>query len=97
MTRSVTFRLLLPAAVLLGLGVVAADRITPAAFGGGSDAARASARGTAAHPAWGNPTWGYRFAFDGKCDDPRYVATTGQADPGADDYDCARYGGGLKK
>jgi len=95
MKRTVTFRLLAPAVLLFGLGVLAIDHL-PAAFGG-SDANRATARGTAAHPAWGNPGWSYRYAHDGKCDDPRYVASTGLADPGGDEHDCNRYGGGLKK
>ena len=94
MMRSASLRLLAPLAVLLGLGVLAFDRL-PAAFG--SDTNKASARGTAANPAWGKSGTGYRYAFDGKCDDPRYTVTTGAADPGTDEHDCARTGGGLKK
>ena len=94
MTRSASLRLLAPLAVLLGLGVLAFDRL-PAAFG--NDAPRPSARAAAANPAWGKSGTGYRYAFDGKCDDPRYAVSTGAADPGTDDYDCARHGGGLKK
>ena len=93
MTRTASLRLLAPVAVLLGLGVLAFDRL-PAAFG---DGARASARATAANPAWGKSGVGFRYAFDGKCDDPRYAVTTGVADAGTDDDDCARLGGGLKK
>lgn len=62
-----------------------------------AQAPKASARATAANPAWGNSGTGYRYAYDGKCDDPRYLTTTGAADPGTDEYDCARLGGGLKK
>ncbi|WP_448189972.1 hypothetical protein [Azospirillum sp. sgz301742] len=95
MTRFASLRLLAPVLVLLGIGVFALDRL-PAAFGAG-DTARASARATAANPAWGKSGVGYRYAFDGKCDDPRYAVTTGIAEVGTDDYDCARFGGGLKK
>lgn len=95
MMRPASLRLLAPLAVLLGLGVLAFDRL-PAAFGN-TDTARAFARATAANPAWGKSGTGYRYAFDGKCDDPRYVVTTGIADPGTDEHDCARVGGGLKK
>lgn len=95
MTRFASLSLLAPVAMLLGLGVFALDRL-PTAFGG-SDSTRASARATAANPAWGTSSVGYRYAFDGKCDDPRYVRTTGAADPGTDEHDCARLGGGLRK
>ena len=98
MMRPASLRLLAPLAVLLGIGVLAFDRL-PAAFGGsdGSPAAvRAAARATAANPAWGSSGVGYRYAFDGKCDDPRFSVTTGAADPGSDEYDCARHGGPRK-
>ncbi|PWC43123.1 hypothetical protein TSO221_20610 [Azospirillum sp. TSO22-1] len=95
MMRSASLRLLASFAVLLAGGAFAFDRL-PNAFGPG-DAAKVSARATTANPAWGKSGTGYRYAFDGKCDDPRYAVTTGAADPGTDDYDCARVGGGLKK
>jgi len=93
MTRSGSLRLLAMVFVLLGLGVFAFDRL-PAVFGEG---ARASVRASAANPAWGKSGVGYRYAFDGKCDDPRYAVTTGIAEVGTDEQDCARFGGGLKK
>lgn len=100
MIRATSLRILAPAFVLLGLGVFAFDRL-PSAFGGNDGTsltlARASARASAANPAWGKSGVGYRYAFDGKCDDPRYAVTTGVAEAGSDDYDCARLGGGLKK
>jgi len=95
MMRSVSLRLLASFAVLLAGGALAFDRL-PNAFGTG-DATKVSARATAANPAWGKSGTGYRYAFDGKCDDPRYAVTTGAADPGTDEHDCARAGGGLKK
>ncbi len=102
MMRSVSLRLLAPLAVLLGIGVFAFDRL-PAAFGGSDGspaavraAARATARAPAANPAWGQSGVGHRYAFDGKCDDPRFSVTTGAADPGSDEYDCARHGGPRK-
>lgn len=95
MMRSASLRLLAPVAVLLGLGVVAFDRL-PAAFGD-SGTGKVSARAGAANPAWGKSGTGYRYAFDGKCDDPRYAVTTGAADAGTDEHDCARLGGGLRK
>lgn len=95
MLRPASLRLFAPLALLLALGMLAVDRL-PAAFGGG-DTAKALARAGAANPAWGTSGTGFRYAFDGKCDDPRYAVTTGAADPGTDEYDCARTGGGLKK
>ena len=95
MMRPASLRLLAPLAVLLGAGVLAFDRL-PSAFGN-SDTAKVSARATTANPAWGKSGTGYRYAFDGKCDDPRYAVTTGAADPGTDEHDCARVGGGFRK
>ncbi len=38
------------------------------------------------------------YARNGRCDDPRYnTSHGGNADPGTDEYDCSRYGGGLKR
>ena len=38
------------------------------------------------------------YARNGRCDDPRYnTSHGGQAAPGTDEYDCSRYGGGLKR
>jgi len=38
------------------------------------------------------------YARNGRCDDPRYnTSHGGRAEPGTDDYDCSRYGDGLKR
>jgi hypothetical protein len=38
------------------------------------------------------------YARNGRCDDPRYnTSHGGKAEPGTDEYDCSRYGGGLKQ
>ncbi len=38
------------------------------------------------------------YARNGRCDDPRYnTSNGGRAEPGTDDYDCSRYGDGLKR
>lgn len=38
------------------------------------------------------------YARNGRCDDPRYnTSNGGRAEPGTDDYDCSRYGNGLKR
>lgn len=37
-------------------------------------------------------------AENGRCEDPRYETSNGGwAEPGTDEYDCSRYGHGLKK
>lgn len=39
-----------------------------------------------------------RYARNGRCDDPRYnTSNGGHAEAGTDDYDCSRYGEGLKR
>ncbi len=39
-----------------------------------------------------------RYARNGRCDDPRYnTSNGGHAEAGTDDYDCSRYGQGLKR
>lgn len=39
-----------------------------------------------------------RYARNGRCDDPRYnTSNGGRAEAGTDDYDCSRYGDGLKR
>lgn len=39
-----------------------------------------------------------RYARNGRCDDPRYnTSNGGRAEAGTDDYDCSRYGQGLKR
>jgi len=39
-----------------------------------------------------------RYARNGRCDDPRYnTSNGGNAEAGTDDYDCSRYGEGLKR
>ncbi|MDR6770931.1 hypothetical protein [Azospirillum sp. BE72] len=38
------------------------------------------------------------YARNGRCDDPRYnTSNGGRAEAGTDDYDCSRYGDGLKR
>ncbi|KAA0598591.1 hypothetical protein J2848_001042 [Azospirillum lipoferum] len=38
------------------------------------------------------------YARNGRCDDPRYnTSNGGRAEAGTDDYDCSRYGNGLKR
>ncbi|WP_455177988.1 hypothetical protein [Azospirillum melinis] len=38
------------------------------------------------------------YARNGRCDDPRYnTSNGGHAEAGTDDYDCSRYGNGLKR
>jgi hypothetical protein len=38
------------------------------------------------------------YARNGQCDDRRYnTSHGGKAEPGTDEYDCSRYGGGLKR
>ncbi|WP_377809196.1 hypothetical protein ABNQ38_15515 [Azospirillum sp. A29] len=38
------------------------------------------------------------YARNGRCDDPRYnTSNGGHAESGTDDYDCSRYGNGLKR
>lgn len=38
------------------------------------------------------------YARNGRCDDPRYnTSNGGRAEVGTDDYDCSRYGDGLKR
>lgn len=52
---------------------------------------------TSGTPAWGDPRWTMRYAFNGRCDDPRYVVSNGgRAEPGTDEADCALYGQGLR-
>ncbi|MBP2230682.1 hypothetical protein J2847_003987 [Azospirillum agricola] len=39
-----------------------------------------------------------RYARNGRCDDPRYnTSNGGRAEAGTDDYDCSRYGDGVKR
>ena len=39
-----------------------------------------------------------RYARNGQCDDPRYnTSNGGRAEAGTDDYDCSRWGDGLKR
>lgn len=91
MKRKLLFRLVAPGAVLLALSAIAVDHLPTAIGGHGAGYARAASK-----PAWGDPRWTMRYAHDGKCDDPRYKASTGLADPGGDEQDCRRVGGGLK-
>ncbi|PWC83816.1 hypothetical protein TSH100_19850 [Azospirillum sp. TSH100] len=38
------------------------------------------------------------YVRNGRCDDPRYnTSNGGHAEAGTDDYDCSRYGNGLKR
>ncbi|CAO3423704.1 hypothetical protein [Azospirillum endophyticum] len=38
------------------------------------------------------------YARNGRCEDPRYnTSNGGRAEAGTDDYDCSRYGDGLKR
>ncbi|MBP2298675.1 hypothetical protein [Azospirillum picis] len=38
------------------------------------------------------------YARNGRCDDPRYnTSNGGRAEAGTDDYDCSRYGDGVKR
>lgn len=38
------------------------------------------------------------YARNGRCDDPRYnTSNGGRAEAGTDDYDCSRFGDGLKR
>jgi hypothetical protein len=38
------------------------------------------------------------YARNGRCDDPRYnTSNGGRAEVGSDDYDCSRYGDGIKR
>lgn len=38
------------------------------------------------------------YARNGRCDDPRYnTSNGGHAEAGTDDYDCSRYGNGVKR
>lgn len=38
------------------------------------------------------------YARNGQCDDPRYnTSNGGRAEAGTDDYDCSRYGNGVKR
>ncbi|HEY0838446.1 MAG TPA: hypothetical protein VGE72_31350 [Azospirillum sp.] len=38
------------------------------------------------------------YAFNGRCDDPRYnTSGGGRAEAGTDEFDCSRYGDGLKR
>ena len=40
----------------------------------------------------------YRYARNGRCDDSRYnTSNGGRAEAGSDDYDCSRYGDGVKR
>jgi len=96
MKRTFVFRVLAPAGALLSLAVLAAGGL-PETFGGVASAETVNpTTRDAANPAWGKPRWTMQFAFDGKCDDPRYVASTGKAEEGSDEADCRRVGGGLK-
>lgn len=96
MKRTFVFRVLAPAGALLTLAAFAAVGL-PGSFGGVASAETVTPiTRDAANPAWGKPRWTMQFAFDGKCDDPRYVATTGKAEAGSDEADCRRVGGGLK-
>ncbi|MBP2290330.1 hypothetical protein [Azospirillum rugosum] len=39
-----------------------------------------------------------QYARNGQCDDPRYnTSNGGRAEAGTDDYDCSRYGNGVKR
>lgn len=39
-----------------------------------------------------------QYANNGQCDDPRYnTSNGGRAEAGTDDYDCSRYGNGIKR
>lgn len=39
-----------------------------------------------------------QYARNGRCDDPRYnTSNGGHAEAGTDDYDCSRYGNGIKR
>lgn len=39
-----------------------------------------------------------RYARNGRCDDPRYnTSNGGRAEAGTDDYDCSRWGDGIKR
>ena len=52
--------------------------------------------GSAAGLPTGLGTDGGLYAYNGRCDDPRYrISNGGRAQPGTDQYDCSRYGGGL--
>lgn len=96
MKRALVFRVLAPAGVLMSLAAFAAGTL-PGSLGGVASAETvAPITRDAANPAWGKPRWTMQFAFDGKCDDPRYVASTGKAEAGSDEADCQRVGGGLK-
>lgn len=38
------------------------------------------------------------YARNGRCDDPAYnTSNGGRAERGSDDYDCSRYGNGIKR
>ncbi|MGQ9369647.1 hypothetical protein [Azospirillum sp. ST 5-10] len=49
------------------------------------------------HPAWGDPRWSMQYAYNGRCDDPRYrTSNGGLAEPGTDEADCGKFGDGLR-
>jgi len=38
------------------------------------------------------------YAYNGRCDDPAYnTSSGGRAERGSDEFDCSRYGNGLKR
>lgn len=44
------------------------------------------------------PTQARNLGDNGRCDDLRYETSNhGHAEPGTDEYDCSRYGQGLKE
>lgn len=48
--------------------------------------------------AYGNRRGGGAYARNGQCDDPSYnTSNGGNAARGTDEYDCRRYGSGLKR
>lgn len=92
-------RLAVPAALSLVVSACNLDGSEVAATGSGYTGSTLSyaARSDADHPAWGNPRWSMQYAYNGRCDDPRYrTSNGGLAEPGTDEHDCQQFGDGLR-
>ena len=47
---------------------------------------------------YGSRGGGGPYAYNGRCDDPSYnTSNGGRAERGSDEFDCSRYGQGLKR